>query len=492
MINVLNGYVSQGPGADRIAYVPNPTTPAVGPLPNIIWQDTDGDGAQYWWDIANAVWVESIPGTIGTVTTLSVATANGFAGSVADPTTTPEITIETTFTGIAFSDGSGGIQAAIAGDFPTLNQNTTGSAATLTTPRAIYGSNFDGSAAITGPVGPTFGGTGITSYATGDLLYASATNVLSKLAAGTNTYVLTMTGGVPVWAAPSGGGSGTVNSGTVNQLAYYASTGTAVSGLTSANSGFLVTSSSGVPSISSTVPNHTVTPSSGATTLTLAGLSAQNATIFWNGATSTIARIGQAGSANQIINGSTIDDLMFWLNGTGRMIFSTASGTPGIGFGLETSNGGISWGGSTSGTVPVKSNLTVFPASGNASLIIQAAASAQTAIRFKANNDAFAVSELGQAGSNGQFLSSSVAGDVCLFINGNSQRFLIGTASGGAVGFGVATANGGIFTNAPSGGTSANWHLGTVASVSPTSPNRTIELAINGTTYYLAAKTTND
>lgn len=33
--------------------------------------------------------------------------------------------------------------------FPTFNQNTTGSAATLTTPRAINGVNFDGSAAIT-------------------------------------------------------------------------------------------------------------------------------------------------------------------------------------------------------------------------------------------------------------------------------------------------------------------------------------------------------
>jgi hypothetical protein len=36
-----------------------------------------------------------------------------------------------------------------SGDVPTLNQNTTGSAATLTTPRAINGVNFDGSAGIT-------------------------------------------------------------------------------------------------------------------------------------------------------------------------------------------------------------------------------------------------------------------------------------------------------------------------------------------------------
>jgi len=44
--------------------------------------------------------------------------------------------------------------------FPTLNQNTTGSAATLTTARAIYGNNFDGSAALTQVIASTYGGTG--------------------------------------------------------------------------------------------------------------------------------------------------------------------------------------------------------------------------------------------------------------------------------------------------------------------------------------------
>jgi hypothetical protein len=76
------------------------------------------------------------------------------------------------------------------------------------------------------------GGTGQSTYATGDLLYASATNTLSKLAASTNGYVLTLAAGVPTWAASGGGGSGTVNSGTSGQLTYYAATGTAVSGLT--------------------------------------------------------------------------------------------------------------------------------------------------------------------------------------------------------------------------------------------------------------------
>jgi hypothetical protein len=52
--------------------------------------------------------------------------------------------------------------------------------------------------------------------------------------------------------------------------------------------------------------------------------------------------------------------------------------------------------------------------------------------------------------------------------------------------------SGSLTTGAPTGGTAQPWKLGTVATVSPTSPNRTIEVEINGTTYYLHAKTTND
>lgn len=51
---------------------------------------------------------------------------------------------------------------------------------------------------------------------------------------------------------------------------------------------------------------------------------------------------------------------------------------------------------------------------------------------------------------------------------------------------------GGMTTGAPAGGTAAKWKLGTVATVSPTSPNRTIEVDIGGTIYYIHAKTTND
>lgn len=119
----------------------------------------------------------------------------------------------------------------------------TGSAPTLTTARDIYGNSFDGSAALTQVIASTYGGTGNgftkftgattaektytlpdatttilttnaavsetqggtgqTTYTTGDILYASGSNTLSKLAAGTDTYVLTMGASVPAWAAPS-------------------------------------------------------------------------------------------------------------------------------------------------------------------------------------------------------------------------------------------------------------------------------------------------
>ena len=50
-------------------------------------------------------------------------------------------------------------------------------------------------------IGATKGGTGLTSYTTGDVVYASATNTLSKLAIGTEGYLLTSVSGVPTWAA---------------------------------------------------------------------------------------------------------------------------------------------------------------------------------------------------------------------------------------------------------------------------------------------------
>jgi hypothetical protein len=58
---------------------------------------------------------------------------------------------------------------------------------------------------LTAPVTEALGGTGYTSYAVGDMLYASASTTLTKLALGTQGYVLTAGAAGPVWSGISGG-----------------------------------------------------------------------------------------------------------------------------------------------------------------------------------------------------------------------------------------------------------------------------------------------
>jgi hypothetical protein len=73
-----------------------------------------------------------------------------------------------------------------------------------------------------------------------------------------------------------------------------------------------------------------------------------------------------------------------------------------------------------------------------------------------------------------------------------SSSFSTGTEVFSVTSAGNITTGGNITTAAPAGGTAAAWKLGTVATVSPTSPNRTIEVDIGGTIYYIHAKTTNN
>lgn len=55
-------------------------------------------------------------------------------------------------------------------------------------------------------IATTKGGTGLTTYTTGDILYSSGSNTLAKLSIGTNGKILQVNGsGVPVWADLDGG-----------------------------------------------------------------------------------------------------------------------------------------------------------------------------------------------------------------------------------------------------------------------------------------------
>lgn len=122
----------------------------------------------------------SVTGNAGTATALATGRTIGITGDVTYTSPsfdgTGNVTASSTVTkvngtslaglatGILKNTTSTGVPSiAVAGDFPTLNQSTSGNAATATalaTARSIYGNNFDGTAALAQVIASTFGGTG--------------------------------------------------------------------------------------------------------------------------------------------------------------------------------------------------------------------------------------------------------------------------------------------------------------------------------------------
>jgi hypothetical protein len=91
-----------------------------------------------------------------------------------------------------------GLTALPAANFPALTGNVTTTLGSLTTTLASIGS---------GNVTMSLG-----SDATGDIYYRNSSGYLTRLAIGSSTNVLTVSGGLPSWAAGGGGGGITVGS----------------------------------------------------------------------------------------------------------------------------------------------------------------------------------------------------------------------------------------------------------------------------------------
>jgi hypothetical protein len=133
----------------------------------------------------------------------------------------------------------------------------------------------------------TNGGTGQSTYATGDLLYASATNTLSKLTAGTDGFVLTLASGVPTWAASSGGVT-SFSAGTTGFTPSSTTTGAITLG------GTLSVSNGGLGG--TTTPTAGQIPIGNGTTYTIATITAGTGISVTNGSGSiTIATSGGSG-----------------------------------------------------------------------------------------------------------------------------------------------------------------------------------------------------
>jgi hypothetical protein len=123
---------------------------------------------------ANTSWVQQtpLPITIGTTSLVFIefAASQTYTAGTGLTLTTNQFSITSTGTAgtygtstqipVFVTNAQGQVTSVTNTAIGTLNQNTTGSAATLTTARAIYGNNFDGSAALTGIIASTYGGTG--------------------------------------------------------------------------------------------------------------------------------------------------------------------------------------------------------------------------------------------------------------------------------------------------------------------------------------------
>jgi hypothetical protein len=146
-------------------------------------------------------------GGSGTVTGVSVNTANGFKGA-ATTGAVPALTLGTTVTGLVKGDGTG-LSAAVAGTdylLPTMTANR------------LLGSGLSGTTATGITLGDGLSFTGTTLN----------TNVPTSTTTDANKVLTVNASGAPVWLAPSGGGgSGTVTGVTVATTNGFKGTATA-------------------------------------------------------------------------------------------------------------------------------------------------------------------------------------------------------------------------------------------------------------------------
>jgi len=116
--------------------------------------------------------VNATSGSSGTVTSVSIVSANGFAGTVATATTTPAITLTTSISGVLKGNGTA-ISAAVAGTDYQSAQSVTGMVKSSGTTRSAATSGTDYSA-------------GTSALATGIVKSTTTTGALTIAVAGTD------------------------------------------------------------------------------------------------------------------------------------------------------------------------------------------------------------------------------------------------------------------------------------------------------------------
>jgi len=167
-------------------------------------------------------------------------------------------------------------------------------------------------AAVSGQLSTGNGGTGFGTYAVGDLLYASTTSALSKLAVGTSGQVLTAGATIPQYVNQSTlsvGSSTNIAGGAAGSLPYNTGAG-ATSFLTLGTNGHVLTAGASAPAY---VAQSTLSVGSATTATNIAGGAAGRLAYNTAAGTTTFLTLGSSGqvltagaTAPQYVNQSTL------------------------------------------------------------------------------------------------------------------------------------------------------------------------------------------
>ena len=185
---------------------------------------------------------------------------------------------------------------------------------------------------LTNALGATYGGTAQSAYTQGDILYSSATNTLSKLGIGTVNYILTSTGSVPQWVAPSsvtvntannlaGGLAGSVPYQSALDTTTFLAIGAANRVMTSTGSApQWVTSLTGLTGVSSSSITNTSLTSGRVVFSSTAGLESDSANLTFNGTTLSTTGLSNTGFST-LVKTLTLGDSSF----NGAAVFAPAT-----------------------------------------------------------------------------------------------------------------------------------------------------------------------
>ena len=219
--------------------------------------------------------------TVGTLTEGANVTITNGAGS---------ITIASTDTNTTYTAGDG---LDLSGTEFSTDLKSNGGLVIESTELAVD----LGASSITGTLDETDGGTGLTSYTTGDVIYASGANTLAKLAIGSAGQVLKVSsGGIVEWAADT---SNSYTAGDGLDL----SGGNEFSVDLKSNGGLVIESTELAIDLSASSITGTLDTADGGTGLS--SFTAGDIVYFASGTSFTKLGIGSAGEALKVNSGGT-------------------------------------------------------------------------------------------------------------------------------------------------------------------------------------------